>query len=146
MVLENLSYLSWEIMQTCNRRSSMNNNLGNELMSDPLRDELRAFMENSDKKTQALMEQNEKNFQALLQALQNLSSNNTREENSNHSENNNTTPSQATSSRPTQPSFLPNEEPMGESNINIPPVEDVDEIAVAYYRLDLEIRELTRVR
>lgn len=91
--------IPWETMQTYHRRGSRNSSLGNNLMGDPLRDELRAFMENSDKQTQALMEhnektnralieQNEKTSQALLHALQNLSKNNTRETASNHSENN----------------------------------------------------------
>ncbi|XP_059066288.1 uncharacterized protein LOC131857619 [Cryptomeria japonica] len=119
-------------------------------MGEPLENELRTFMENNDRKTQALMEQNEKTSQALLQALQDMNTtmntlrnhSNGREENSNHSESTHNTSS---SSRIQKPNFLPregnNREETNNSSMN-----NTEEIAMAYAKLGSEVREIVSFR
>lgn len=120
-------------------------------MGEPLENELRTFMENNDRKTQALIEQNEKTSQALLQALQDMNTtmntlrnhSNGREENSNHSENTHNTSS---SSKIQKPNFLPREENNREETNTNSSMNNIEEMAVAYTRLGPEVREVVSFR
>ncbi|XP_057825625.2 uncharacterized protein LOC131037488 [Cryptomeria japonica] len=107
-------------------------------MAEQLATEFRTFMEQTNEKF-------EKTNQLIQQAIQSINKNNHerpisnsgRDTHSNHYENQHST--QSSILRPTMPSFLPREEPMMEVEESI--IENIDEIAVMYARLDPEVQE-----